>query len=104
MALDAIKKVTDFEQEIQNQKDSAAVSAKQRIAQAQKDSQRILEDSRRQAQAQAKAMMTEAEDQAAKSAQEVLARAQTDCDALRESARGRLEKAAALIVERVVND
>ena len=47
-------------------------------------------------------MMAEAESKAAQLTQEELTRAAADCDALKQNARGRLERAAQLIVGRVV--
>ena len=48
-------------------------------------------------------MMTEAEEEAAKWTQEVLAKAEEECQALKADAGSRLDRAAALIVEKVVS-
>ena len=62
-----------------------------------------LEQARAQAQAQTRQMMAQAEDQAAEETRQALAQAELDCQAMKQQARGRLDQAAQLIVEKVVN-
>ena len=48
-------------------------------------------------------MMAQAEDQAAEATRQALAQAELDCQTMKQQARGRLDQAAQLIVEKVVN-
>lgn len=102
MANEAIKKVTQTEQDSQKRREAAAAEGKQQVAQAQKSARALLEQSRQEAEAQAKQMMREAEEKAAQLADGILASAQQDCEVLKQEARKRLDEAAALIVEKVV--
>ena len=102
MAIEAIKKVTETEQDSQKRRDAAVAAGKQQVAEAQKAVRRMMEEQRQQAEAQVKQMMLDAEDQAAKAAEGILAAAGEECDALKAAARDRLEQAVELIVEKVV--
>jgi V/A-type H+-transporting ATPase subunit G/H len=48
-------------------------------------------------------MMAEAEEKAAKLSRQVIEQAERDCEAMKQNARSRLDQAAQLIVEKVVN-
>jgi hypothetical protein len=48
-------------------------------------------------------MMLDADNKAAQLSQGILEQAQKDCEVLKQNARKRLDKASALIVEKVVN-
>ena len=61
-----------------------------------------MDEARRKAQEEARRMMAEAEAKAAQLTREELERAAADCETLKKNARERLEKAAQLIVGRVV--
>lgn len=102
MAMDAIKKVTETEQDFQKRREAAAAEGKQQVAQAQKDGRRIVEEARQTAEAQVRQMMADADGKAAQKAQEIMAAAQKDCEGLKQQARTHLDQAAALIVEKVV--
>ena len=104
MALEAIKQVTQAEQEVQRYKEEAAAAARQVVADAERDGRQLLEDSRRQAQAEAKQQLARAEEEAAGHTRAVLEQAGQDCDRLRQAARQRLDRAAELIMERVVKN
>ena len=93
MAVEEIKKVTETEQEIKKQLENAVADGKQKV----------LEAHRQEAEGQVRHMMTEAEEEAAKWTQEVLAKAEEECQALKADAGSRLDRAAALIVEKVVS-
>ena len=82
--------------------EAAAAQAKQKLAEAQREAKQTVEQARQQAREEARRMMAEAESKAAQLTQEELTRAAADCDALKQNARGRLERAAQLIVGRVV--
>ena len=103
MAIEAIKKVTQIEQDAQKRRDAAAAEGKLLVADAQKAGRKLLEEKRQQAEAQARQMMQQAEAEAAQAAEVILADADKECQALKEAARDRLEQAVELIVEKVVN-
>ena len=102
MAMEAIKQVTQTEQDAQKRREEAAAEGKLQVAQAQKQARALLEESRQQAELQVKQMMQDAEEKAAQLTQEILACAETECEVLKEQARKRLDQAAARIVEKVV--
>ena len=51
MAIEAIKKVTETEQDSQKRRDAAVAAGKQQVAEAQKTARRMLEEQRQQAEA-----------------------------------------------------
>lgn len=102
MAMETIRTVTKTEDEVRQRRDAALSQAKQQVAQAQKQVQALLEERRRDAEAQAAELMRQAEDAAAKTAEEILATARKECEALKEEAGKRLPQAAQRIVEKVV--
>jgi V/A-type H+-transporting ATPase subunit G/H len=102
MALEAIQTVTQAEARAKADREAAAAQAKQKLAEAQREAKQTVEQARQQAREEARRMMAEAESKAAQLTQEELTRAAADCDALKKNARGRLERAAQLIVGRVV--
>lgn len=104
MAMEAIRQVTQTEQEGQRLRDEATAAARQTVAQTEREGKTALETARKEAQVRAKAMLEQAEKQAEQNAERVMDEARQDCDELIRAARARLDKAAALIVERVVNE
>ena len=104
MALDDIRKVTQAEQEGQQLREQAAAAARQTAAQAEREGRQLLEDARNDAYAKAKDLMEQAEQDAAARTARVLDEARQDCDELIRAARANLDKAAALIAERVVRE
>lgn len=103
MSLDAIKQVTQKEQDSQDRKAEAAAAAKRSIADAQRDGKARLQEVRAQAERQVRELLVQAEEKAARHTDEVLEAKRTDCGVLRKKAEGRLDEAASLIVRRVVN-
>jgi V/A-type H+-transporting ATPase subunit G/H len=104
MSLEAIKKVTETEQDSMRRKSEAAQQAKKTVTEAERAGQELLERSRQEAEAKVKEMMADAERRAAEHAETVAKETESACKRLRKDAEGRLDKAAALIVRRVVND
>lgn len=102
MSLDAIQRVTQAEQTAKQQKDAAIAENKQNIVAAQRAAQRLLESSRAEAEAEVRQMMIRAEQQAAELTKSVLAQTALENENLKEDARQNLDRAAELIVERVV--
>jgi len=74
------------------------------VLQAEREGRQALDDARAAAYEQAKKLMANAEQQGAAKTARLLDEARQDCDELIRSARTRLDRAAALITERVVNE
>jgi V/A-type H+-transporting ATPase subunit G/H len=103
MALEVIQEVTAMEAKAKERKEAAAIQSKQMLSEAQKEARQTLDQARQQAEAQTRQMMSEAEDKAAKKTRQVLEQAERDCATMKQNARSRLDQAAQLIVEKVVN-
>ncbi len=103
MSLEAMKKITEAEQDTQSRRAGAAAEAKKLVSDAEKAGRALVEQARAQAEAQAKEAMAQAESRAARRTEEILAEKRSDCDALRSAARERLPAAVELIVGRVVS-
>ena len=92
-----------MEERGKKQKEAAAVQNKQRLLEVQRAARLLVEQSRQQAEGEARQKMAQAETQAAEWTQQVLSQARQDCEALKAEARGRLSEAAAFLAEKVVN-
>ena len=103
MAVEAIEQVTKVEQEERRRREISAAENKQRIQTAQRDAQRLLEQARAQAEAENRRVLAQAEAEAAQEARQLMDQAGQACEKMKESARLRLDQAAQLIVEKVVN-
>lgn len=103
MSMEAMKNLTETERQATALKETAILQGRERLAEVQRAGNRMLEDSRNSAEAEAKAMMLKAEAQAEVQAKIILEAAALDCKSIKETARGRLGDAATLIAERVVN-
>ena len=103
MSLEAMKKITEAEQDTQSRRAGAAAEAKKLVSDAEKAGRALVEQARAQAEAQAKEAMAQAESRAARRTEEILAEKRSDCDALRSAARERLPAAVELIVGRGVS-
>ena len=66
MAVEAIQQVTELEQTVKREKETAAAESKQRVLEAQRSARRQVEESRQNAEAETRQMMAEAEQEAAK--------------------------------------
>ena len=88
---------------MKKQKEAAATQNKQRLLEAQRTARLLVEQSRQQAEGEARQKMAQAETQAAEWTQQVLSQARQDSEALKAEARGRLSEAAAFLAEKVVN-
>lgn len=87
---------------MKQRKETAVAEGKQRVLEAQRLARRELEESRQQAEVQARQMLAQAEAQAAQWTLDALKDATQECEAFKTKARGRLDQAAAFIVEKVV--
>ena len=103
MAMEAIQAVTALEEEIRKQKEGTAAQNTQRLLEAQRAARLLVEQSRQQAEGEAKEQMAQAEAQAGEWTREVLRQAERDCEAQKAQARGRLDQAAAFLAEKVVS-
>ena len=103
MSMEAMKNLTETEQKGTALKETAILQGRERLAEVQRAGNRMLEENRTSAEAEAKDMMSKAEAQAEVEAEKILAQATADCKNITQSARERLGEAAALIAERVVN-
>lgn len=103
MSLEAMKKITEAEQDTQSRRAGAAAEAKKLVSDAEKAGRALVEQARTQAEAQAKEAMVQAEARAACRTEEILAQQREACSALQAKARARLPAAVELIVGRVVS-
>ncbi len=103
MSLEAMEKVTASERSAQEIRADAAAQAKKLLADAEKAGREEVEKAHREAEAQAAAMLEEAGKRAESERAEILKKARSEADAERTHAQPRLEKAAELIVRRVVS-
>ncbi len=103
MSLDAIKQVTQTEEEIKQRKTEAVFAAKKLVADAEKTGKEALHTARTNAETKAKELLVQAEEHSAVRASEIAAQSKQECANLCSAAESKLEEAAALIVRRVVN-
>ena len=103
MSLEAMKKITEAEQDTQSRRAGAAAEAKKLVSDAEKAGRALVEQARTQAEAQAKEAMVQAEARAACRTEGTLAGRRGDGGAPRCAARERLPAAVELIVGRVVS-
>lgn len=103
MSLDAIAQVAAAEEATQGRLLEAQAEAKALVADAERSGKKRIDEARSQAEAEVKTLLAGAETRAADHAKEVMAQAERDCAALRATAQERLDRAADLITERVVN-
>jgi V/A-type H+/Na+-transporting ATPase subunit G/H len=102
MSLESIKKITDTEQTYKEKKQEAQAVAQKLVCDAERDGKNRLEKARLQAESEARTLLGEAEEEAAVRAAAMMKDAEIQCDRLRDEAEKRLDKAAELIVERIV--
>lgn len=103
MAIDDIKKIAAAEQAAQAAKETALQEARNRVTAAQNEAQLLMDKSRTEAMAQVKQMIAQSENEAESETKSILARAEANCNTLRQQAQEKLDGAAQLITERVVN-
>ena len=102
MSIDALKAVTDSEEQARVQKAQAEAKAKVLVEQAKKTAESRLEEARREATAQVKEKLAQAEVHGEETKEQVLAQYAKDCEDLKAKAHQRLDKAADLIMGKVV--
>lgn len=104
MSTDAIQQVTDSERQAREIRTQAQAEAQNLLAEARKSAQAAQAEARKAAQEQVRQRLGQAEVRAGKESEKVLAEFDADCQALKDRAAERLNKAAALIVRRVVEN
>ncbi len=103
MSLEAVKTVTLAEQEARERKAQAAVDARKLVAQAEKAGAQSVADAQARGRSESAQAMAQAEARAAEHLAQVIRDTEGTCDELRAQAQERLDKAADLIVRRVVD-
>ena len=102
MSMDALKAVTDSEEQARVQKAQAEATAKALVEQARETGQARLEEARREATAKVKEKLAQADRHGEETKDQVLAQYAKDCEALKAKAHQRLDEAADLIIGKVV--
>ena len=102
MAIDAVNKVAVAEKQAEEKLSSCSASAAKTVADAARNGKELMESTIINAEAQVSKLMQQAEVNAANTAKEITAQAEAECEKLRILASGRMDKAAAFIVEKVV--
>ncbi len=103
MSIEIIKKVTETERIAQESRLEADVNAKKAIAEAERAGREILAEARGKAEQQVRQIMKEAEMKAAENEESIIEETKEAGERLRIEAQARLPQAAKFIVERVVN-
>lgn len=103
MSLEAVKMVTQAEQEARERRAQAAVDARKLVTQAEKTGAQSVAEAQTRARSENAARMAEAEARSAKHLAQVIRDTEGTCDELRAEAQRRLDQAADLIVRRVVD-
>ncbi len=103
MSLEAVKKVTQAEQDAKARKAQSVVDARKLVADAEKAGAQFVAQAQAKARTESAGMMEQAEANAAAHLNKVIRETEGACDQLRAEAQKRLAKAASLIVRRVVD-
>jgi len=103
MSLESIRIITEAETRASENLEKAGAQARAVIGDAASKSKELADKYRKMAQAENKRLLEAAEEQAEAHKQAVLAKTVSDCEMLESKAKSRLETAAGLIVERIVN-
>lgn len=103
MSMDALKAVTDSEEQARAKKAQAEVQAKALVEKARKTGEAHLEEARRKAQAEVRDKLAQAEAHGEETTRQVLAQYAQDCETLKAQAGRRLAEAADLIMGKVVD-
>lgn len=103
MATEAVKKVCEAEQKASEIISAANTGAKKLIADAKRNGREMIDTEVEKARREVAAMLERAEEASSSAAMEIMAKAEGECEKLRILAGGRMEQAAAFIIERVVN-
>lgn len=103
MSLEAIRKVAEIEEQVQERKLIAEAEAHQMIADAEKAGAVNVQKTRNEVAENAKLLLKQAEERATEKTAEIQRAAEAESSALREKAAKHMEEAVEFIVGRVVN-
>ena len=103
MYVEVIKSITDTEEAARQDKQGALTNAKNKIAEAEKKGREAVAEAVARAETENKKLMQSAELKAVEDAGKLQAETAKLQKAIRSQAESRLDKAASLIVERIVN-
>ena len=103
MSLEAIVSITTVEDKVRQQKADAVAEGKRAAAKAQAEGEALVAAAVKRADAEMAELMKKAEDKAKADASELAQNYENKKAAMRMKADSRLDKAAELIVERIVN-
>lgn len=102
MSLEAITKIHQIEEGVEQEKSDARARAQKLASDAEREGRELLKAGAEKVKAENAAAMERAQNQAAKRREEILAKAAEDCAALRARAGKRMDKAVEAILGRVV--
>ena len=102
MSLEAITKIREVEEGMEQSKAEAKAKAQRMIADAEREGRALLQEGRETAAKAAAGAMRRAEEEAAVRREEILSQAAKDCEALKAEAAARMDKATQAILGRVV--
>jgi vacuolar-type H+-ATPase subunit H len=102
LTLDALKDIARAEEKCRQEREAAISDAKRRAEQAEAEGRKTVEEAAEKAYAEVRRLIEEAEAGAYEEAKNLQKSTDDDCAALREKAMERLDKAAAIVVERIV--
>lgn len=103
LSLDDIKYIAESEKKAASVREQALTDARQLISDAEKNGRTYADRAHAEAEGKVEAVMAEAEKSAAEQAAQSRTECKKLCSGLEASAGERLDKAAAIIVERIVN-
>lgn len=103
MSLEAITTITEVEEKVKQMKADASAGAKRAIAEAQANGEEAIASAVKKAEAEIAELMRKAEEKARADASGLAENNENKKAAMRARADARLDKAAELIVERIVN-
>ena len=103
MSLEAVKTISDAEKKAELAKAEAATRCKQRLAQAEAEAGKALEEARQRAKAEAEQVRLAEEEKLEEDLRAIVDNTQNKKAAIRGRAENRLDEAAALIAGRIVN-
>lgn len=102
MSLEAITKIREVEDNMEQSKAEAKAQAQKLLAEAEREGRVLLQQGRESSAEKAAAAMRQAEEQDRVRREEILAQAAKDCGRLKAEAGERMDQAAQAILERVV--
>lgn len=103
MSLEAIKMISQAEEKAKKAKTEAAAASKKAISDAEAAGRQAIEQARGKANDELRELMKKADDKAKSQAQALAASTENKMASMKVRAEGNLDKAADLVIERIVN-